>query len=215
MRKWLHARTSRKNDPEASLESAAASVPSAKMAEQKVLCVEYDELLAGAEGSQTKLRENVSSADLRLRVPPTPGGFARLLRPGDVLELFHEDGWWEVKLEAVVVGSGPSVFQVSSLQYDNTHEVAAESLRPLWRWWAGSAEAQPAPCWRFEIEQGDGRASSRGDDPTFTFAPGAKRGHNDAQPSTQGGLLEQVWEQIEDGLAKGSARDAGSTSAAS
>ena len=120
-----------------------------------------------------------------------------------------------------IVGSTISNFGQNVQKYAQTRndelpeDERKESYTSLWRWWAGSAEAQPAPCWRFEIEQGDGRASSRGDDPTFTFAPGAKRGHNDAQPSTQGGLLEQVWEQIEDGLAKGSARDAGSTSAAS
>jgi hypothetical protein len=205
--------------PDPSLESATASAPSGKMKEQQaradratarlgtaltsralpaqLLCVEYDELLnGGGEEGQAKLRENVSSADLRLRAPPTPGGFARLLRAGDVVELFHEDGWWEVKLEPVTAaGSGPSAFRVSSLQYDTTHEVAAESLRPLWRWWPGSAEAQP--CWRFELVQGDGRASSRGDDLTFTFAAGVKRGHNDAQPTAQaGGLLDRVWEQV-------------------
>lgn len=165
--------------------------------EQERLCVEYEELLTGEDCDGGQLRENVSKADMRLRPPHTPRGFTRLLRPGDGLELFHEDGWWNVKLEAALPGDRPGSFRVSSTEYEQTHTVTAKSLRPPWRWWAGSSEAQP--CWRFEIDQGDGRVSSSGTDPTFSFAPGVKRGHDIAQPDAQSGntFLDRVWEQLE------------------
>ena len=81
------------------------------------------------------------------------------------LEMLLEDGWWEMKLEEIFVSTTarneavPHVsYAVSSVQYDKSHEVDAESLRPLWRW-APAGEATGAR-WVYELDQGDGEAAA-------------------------------------------------------
>lgn len=62
--------------------------------------VVFDQLLE--EGSEAQLlREWVQMQDVRRRPPPTPAGFARLVEAGDLVELYFEDGWWEVEVEKV------------------------------------------------------------------------------------------------------------------
>ena len=66
--------------------------------------VRYDELLPdGAEDdSAERLCEPVPAGDVRPQPPPTPCGFHALVAAGDIVELYYDDGWWEVKVEAVV-----------------------------------------------------------------------------------------------------------------
>jgi hypothetical protein len=62
--------------------------------------VVFDQLLE--EGSESQLlREWTAMQDIRPKPPPTPAGFARLLEVGDAVELYFEDGWWEVEIENV------------------------------------------------------------------------------------------------------------------
>ena len=150
--------------------------------------VEYDELLADDEPGAPKLREAVLASDVRAEPPDVPPGFASLLVPGDELEMFLEDGWWEMKLDEIFVSptardeAVPHVsYGVSSVQYDKSHEVDAESLRPLWRW-APAGEAAGAR-WVYELDQGDGEAAADAEGrpdgaPAFTFARGVDRVHN-------------------------------------
>ena len=67
------------------------------------VCVEFDELLSEAHApAKVPLREFIEPQRLRL-LPPNafPNGAACLLRPGDLVDLYYQDGWWEVVVEAV------------------------------------------------------------------------------------------------------------------
>ena len=70
------------------------------------VCVEFDELLSEVSEAhataKVPLREFIEPQRLRL-LPPNafPKGAACLLRPGDLVDLYYQDGWWEVVIQAV------------------------------------------------------------------------------------------------------------------
>ena len=151
----------------------------------------YDELLPdGAEDdSAERLREPVPAGDVRPQPPPTPCGFHALVAAGDIVELYYDDGWWEVKVEAVVPvpkaapaeGAAPAGtadgashhFRVVSTMYAKWHTVPADMLRPQWLW------APAARAWRYELDAGHGCvAAGLAAVATFRFAHGISRRHN-------------------------------------
>lgn len=102
--------------------------------------VRYQDLLE-SEDSNEALVETVEAEDVRLRPPPPPAGFLSLVRAGDSLELFYEDGWWEVLVLGVSRKQQEAVqgehlrnedlnVKVISKMYDKTHDVDAQVLRP-------------------------------------------------------------------------------------
>jgi hypothetical protein len=90
---------------EAAVAAAAAAhsaVVEAAVQSGKV-CVEYDELLSEAHlPMKVPLREFIEPQRLRM-LPPSafPKGAACLLRPGDQVDMYYEDGWWDVVIQAV------------------------------------------------------------------------------------------------------------------
>ena len=153
--------------------------------------VRYDELLPdGAEDdSAERLCEPVPAGDVRPQPPPTPCGFHALVAAGDIVELYYDDGWWEVKVEAVVPvpkaapaeGAAPAGaadgashhFRVVSTMYAKWHTVPADMLRPQWLW------APAARAWRYELDAGHGCvAAGLAAVATFRFAHGISRRHN-------------------------------------
>ena len=101
-----------------------------------------------------------------------------LVRSGDQLDLFYDDGWWEVDVEEVLHahqkggggGGGGPRFSVRATKYNKTHkDVTADRLRPRWLY------AAQARAWRFGSSAAgcapvDG--SVAGGKPTFKFAAG-------------------------------------------
>ena len=103
---------------------AAAKKRARREAQKAELSIEFDELRedreedgdggndgGGASSSPLKddaadsapLREWVAPTDVRV-CPPSgfPTGMAELVRVGDALELYFEDGWWEVEVIAIL-----------------------------------------------------------------------------------------------------------------
>ena len=72
-----------------------------------------------------------------------------------------------------IAATPEALFTVSSVQYDATHKVAFERLRPCWMW-------NPArQSWRYKITAGFGLVPH--DAPAqhaFSFAEGTVRQHN-------------------------------------
>ena len=149
------------------------------------LRVEYTDLLA-SEASSEHLREWCPKQQIRPKPPPTPRGFHGLVRKGDPLQLLLEDAWWDVIVDAIgddpPRGAPPGTvhFTVSSVQYDATHAVGAELLRPCWLW-------QPqSQVWNYHITAGVGTVPHAPLDapselprlPSFSFADGPVRQHN-------------------------------------
>ena len=130
-----------------------------------------------------RLREWLSETDVRLCPPATfPAGVIDLVRSGDQLDLFYDDGWWEVDVKEVLHahqkggggGGGGPRFSVQATKYNKTHkDVTADRLRPRWLY------AAQARAWRFELLSGHGCApvdgSVAGGKPTFKFAAGVLR----------------------------------------
>ena len=90
---------------EAAVAAAAAAHAAVVEAAVKVgkVCVEYDELLSEAHlPVKVPLREFIEPQRLRM-LPPSafPNGAACLLRPGDLVDLYYQNGWWEVVIQAV------------------------------------------------------------------------------------------------------------------
>ena len=90
---------------EAAVAAAAAAHAAVVEAAVKVgkVCVEYDELLSEAHlPVKVPLREFIEPQRLRM-LPPSafPNGVACLLRPGDLVDLYYQNGWWEVVIQAV------------------------------------------------------------------------------------------------------------------
>ena len=57
------------------------------------------------EESGEKLKEWVECALVTPIPPPTPKDFARRVRVGELLDLWHEDGWWKVSVLSLCGGS--------------------------------------------------------------------------------------------------------------
>ena len=71
--------------------------------------------------------------------PPCPDGFHAALGVGDPVELWHEAGWWPVKVAAVASASPRLVLDVASDELPGLcRRVGASQIRPRWRW-AGDA----------------------------------------------------------------------------
>ncbi|KAL1520898.1 hypothetical protein AB1Y20_022459 [Prymnesium parvum] len=133
--------------------------------------IRYDELLE-AEGSDAKLTELCPKQQIRLHPPPAPPGFHGLLRVGDPLQLHLDDAWWDVTLTAIEA-KAEVLFKVSSVQYEATHLVQHDKLRPCWMWSAANQS------WRYLIIAGCGCVPFG--EPTqhsFCFADGLPRQHN-------------------------------------
>ena len=111
------------------------------------------------------------------------------MRPGDRCQLLLEEAFWDVRIDEIL-GSDPNAptgkpFIVSSLMYAATHAVAAEQLRPLWRWGPGDEGSGPHGWW-YQIYAGSGvvepalkgAASSCAAHAIFLFADGVARRHS-------------------------------------
>ena len=82
----------------------------------------------------TLLTEWYLNEQLRPPPPKPPDDFLSTLQPGDELEMFYEDGWWEVNYLSSRTGEhGAIEYTVESTQYVAEHVVPAERLRPRWR----------------------------------------------------------------------------------
>jgi len=66
-------------------------------------------------------------------VPPPPAdGFHASLKPGDAVEVWHEVGWWPVRVTTV---AGLHAFDVASDAFPGlARRVGPTQLRPRWRW---------------------------------------------------------------------------------
>jgi hypothetical protein len=111
--------------------------------------VEHEQLLEddAADGSPgAPLRENTSFAQITPRPPPPPANFAKSLCVGMPLEVFHEDGWWEVTLHEIKRGSSSQInYLVRNDIYRTERWVGLESLRPRWRFSSGHWRAGGVP----------------------------------------------------------------------
>lgn len=152
--------------------------------------IEYFDLLETDEEGSPLLREWMGGGSIRRAPPPTPAGFAGLVRPGDRLQLLLDEAFWDVTVEEVAVpapapgrarAAEPPVFVVSSTEYEATHRVAPERLRPLWLW-HGAADGGGPPRWRYELMAGTGVCEEDGaggaECAVFVFAEGLPRRHN-------------------------------------
>jgi hypothetical protein len=159
--------------------------------------------LEGGEGEPARLQEWVELSGVRTR-PPTgfPPGVIDLVRAGDLLELFYEDGWWPVEvlrlLNPMADAEGGGVrrpekrarrggeddpeplddglgarFLVSAIGYDKQHKVKPNRLRPRWLW------ADKMRAWRYELLSGHGcvpkDSTQAGGRPAFKFAASVMR----------------------------------------
>ena len=89
------------------------------------------------EGAENEnLKEWLELDQLWPPPPPPPPEWWRGLSDGDTLELFHEDGWWEVLLRhrrAAETTPPSTEFLVVSVEYRNEQWVDVSLLRPQWR----------------------------------------------------------------------------------
>jgi len=86
------------------------------------------------EGGEHPLQDWVEIAQLWPVPPPPPPDFFDRLAEGEPLEVFHEEGWWEVRLRASCLGEGGvRTFQVVSPEYQSERWAPPCELRPLWR----------------------------------------------------------------------------------
>lgn len=95
------------------------------------------EAFASEHAQDEQLQEWVAVEQLLPRPPPPPPEWWTGVHEGDTLELFHEDGWWEVVLRfkkpAEDAGAPTAMeFQVASHEYKTEEWVDATRLRPLW-----------------------------------------------------------------------------------
>jgi hypothetical protein len=82
----------------------------------------------------TLLTEWYLNQQLRPPPPTPPDDFLSTLQRGDELEMFYEDGWWEVNYLSSRSGDQGAVeYTVESAQYVVEHIVPGERLRPRWR----------------------------------------------------------------------------------
>jgi hypothetical protein len=94
-------------------------------------------------------------------MPPMRSIVASLLaglKKGAPLEIFIEDGWWEVEY----VGNDGDNYLVAARRYQVEHSVPLEQLRPAWKWveqerdWAVH-ERLPPP-----LSKGEAKAAPKG-----------------------------------------------------
>lgn len=87
-------------------------------------------------GEEKNLKEWLELDQLWPPPPPPPPDWWHELSDGDTLELFHEDGWWEVLLRhrrASHTTPPTTEFLVVSVEYRNEQWVDVSLLRPQWR----------------------------------------------------------------------------------
>ena len=88
------------------------------------------------DAEDEKLKEWLELDQLWPPPPPPPPDWWRGLSDGDTLELFHEDGWWEVLLRhrrPADTTPPTTEFLVVSVEYKNEQWVDISLLRPQWR----------------------------------------------------------------------------------
>eukprot|EP00966_Prymnesium_polylepis_P278383 6432310-Prymnesium_polylepis.1 len=95
--------------------------------------VEFDAF--NEEGSDTLLREWHLVKNLQPIPPPTPDGFLKRLTQSDVVEIFYDDGWWEMKFVGTRVGADGTEYNVRSDLYQTEYWVTADQVRPHWERW--------------------------------------------------------------------------------
>lgn len=85
------------------------------------------------DNDETLLTDWVGVHQLRpLPPPPTPHYF-EMIQLGEPLDLYHEDGWWEVVLQrSRLTPKGGLAFQVVSPLYGTERWSSSEHLRPRW-----------------------------------------------------------------------------------
>ena len=100
----------------------------------------------------TLLTEWYLNQQLRPPPPTPPDDFLSTLQRGDELEMFYEDGWWEVNYLSSRSGDQGAVeYTVESAQYVVEHIVPGERLRPRWRrqgskWRKSDAQLKQQPA---------------------------------------------------------------------
>ena len=68
--------------------------------------------------ANSRLNACVCACQLRPPPPKPPDDFLSTLQPGDELEMFYEDGWWEVNYLSSRTGEhGAIEYTVESTQY--------------------------------------------------------------------------------------------------
>ena len=114
--------------------------------------VEIPAFDADEEGVE-KLQEWVAYALVSPPPPPAAKDFAKRVKAGDLLDLWHEDGWWKV---SVISRPDSSSFEVVAEGYDAVRVVTLDRLRPCLRYVDGE--------WQADKKHGRG---------VFTYASGA------------------------------------------
>ena len=104
--------------------------------------VEIPAFDADEEGEE-KLQEWVACALVTPPPPPAAKDFAKRVKAGDRLDLWHEDGWWKV---SVISRPSSSSFEVVAEGYNAVRVVTADCLRPCLRYVDGEWQVEePLP----------------------------------------------------------------------
>mmetsp|Transcript_30533 Transcript_30533/g.70003 ORF Transcript_30533/g.70003 Transcript_30533/m.70003 type:complete len:308 (+) Transcript_30533:30-953(+) len=162
-----------------------ANIVSAPPEDATQVRVRYRDLWETEEGTE-RLVEQADLTNIRLQPPPSPEGYIDLVRPGDSLELFYDEGWWEVlvlevsrkpiKPESITQAGADRrdelQLRVISKIYDKEHDVGTADVRPAWLW------SPKTSSWRYELHAGHGWVPLAGK-PTFKFAHGVLRASNE------------------------------------
>jgi hypothetical protein len=96
--------------------------------------VEFPAFFQSDEDDETHLTDWVRLEQLWPQPPPPPPDFFERLEIGEPLELYHEDGWWEVALTRSRQAPGGNMsYHVTSALYGTERWASPKLLRPRWK----------------------------------------------------------------------------------
>ena len=107
------------------------------------------------ETNDKLLTDWISCRQLWPPPPPAPPDFFERLSIGEPLEVYHEDGWWEVTLQRTrQAQSGRMTYQVTSSFYNTERWANADRLRPRWRFMRDTEKEPELEFWKADAPDG-------------------------------------------------------------